>query len=129
MRHPGDGEDEALAAREPWLRQPHPLAQRRQIARHLSVVEGVQLHVDHVRPPHHAPGQPEEGGQPLLCGLTIVRWKILIPRVHRQVRQRRLADRHHLVLAVVQFVHRALARGKIGELAQELALLACKTSD
>jgi len=49
--------------------------------------------------------------------------EVRIPGPHHQVDQGQLEDGHHLVFAVVQFVHGLLALSQILQLPQEVALL------
>ncbi len=49
--------------------------------------------------------------------------EILITGPHHEIHQRQLQHGHSLILRVVQFIHRPLARCQILQLAQQIALL------
>ena len=68
------------------------------------------------------PWKMEERPKPLPRRLGIGLRKIVVARPHDFIGERQLKSGHHLILRVIQLVHRPLARCQIFQMAQEVAL-------
>ncbi len=84
-----------------------------EVAVELAVVAGPQFDVDHVRTIGDLTGQPEERLQASPRRMGVVHREPVVPRLHPEVHQRHFHDGHNLILAVVEFVHRPLARRQV----------------
>src|SRR5258708_5022280 len=95
----------------------------RQIAVELSIIEGAQFHLNRRWSLYNPPWKPKERREPLPCGMGI-RWrKITVTNPHHQVGERDFTYRHHLILAVIQLIHRSLPGIQILQCPEHLSFL------
>src|SRR5713226_396481 len=69
-------------------------------------------------------GQMEEGGQSLPGRMSKALWEIVVSGPHYHVGERDLEHGHHLILPIVEFIHRSFIRREVFECAQQVTLLA-----
>src|SRR5260370_15914795 len=90
-------EDEKPAIRQLWLEFVHSLADSKQIASELTIVERADFHLDHLPSPLHTTWQAKKRLQTLPGRMRIGGRKEAVTDPHRQVRQCELAHSHNLI--------------------------------
>src|SRR5260221_52723 len=68
--------------------------------------------------------QMEERGQSLPGRMSKALWEIVVSGPHHHVCERDLEHGHHLILPIVEFVHRSFMRREVFKRAQQVTLLA-----
>jgi len=101
----------------------HLFAEGREVAGEGLVIKRSECHPHSCLLPGHLTREVEEGSQPIPGCMGIRAGKVLIPRPHHQVRQRHLADGHHLIFVVVQLVHLLLTSVQVFQLPQRGSLI------
>src|SRR6266567_1399178 len=103
-----DGKREQASIREARGSLIDPFTECCQIAIERAVIERTQFDSHSAGIRQHHTSKLEEGGQSKPGRMSIGSRKILITDPHRQIRQRNFTDGHHLIFAVIQFIHGSL---------------------
>src|SRR5947209_3976480 len=103
-----DGKRKQASIREPRGSLIHSLTEHCQIAIERTIIERAKFDLHHAGMGYHRPSNPEEWSQSMPSGMSVRSWKVLVTGPHHHIRQCDFTDRHHLIFAVIQFIHGSL---------------------
>jgi 4-amino-4-deoxy-L-arabinose transferase-like glycosyltransferase len=106
---------------QPWPHRFDPLTQIQQIAREVTIIDRTHVHAHGLSTPRDPPRKAVERCQPPPGRVSVGGRNVVLAGPHHHIDQRHLQHGYHVILHIVEFIHRALVRCQVFQLSEAIS--------